>query len=352
MKKIIITGIVLIVAIAGIAYVLNKNKAKNAAETEIVAQKNAAVTVRTEKAASQEINADYIANGTFYPTQELMIAAETAGKVVRVLVSEGSYVKAGQTLAIIDGDKLNVNVQNAQASYKTAQADAARYESAFATGGVTKQQLDQAKLQLENAKNNLRSAQLSSADTAVKSSISGIINSKQVEPGAYVNPGTALFELVNVSTLKLKVNVDENNVALLKVGQSIAVKASVYPDKEFKGKITFIAPKADASLNFPVEIEIQNNSNNELRAGMYATAVFSNNTKTPILVVSRAAFVGSVSSNEVFLVKNNVAYLTKVTTGRNFGDYVEILSGIKDGDEVVTSGQINLLNETPVSIIK
>ncbi|MDN3708163.1 efflux RND transporter periplasmic adaptor subunit [Myroides ceti] len=352
MKKIVITGIVLIVAIAGIVYVLNKNKAKNAAETAIVAEKNESVAVRSQKVTYQEINADYITNGTFYPKQELMISAETAGKVVRVLVDEGSFVKAGQTLAVIDGDKLNVNVQNAQAAYKNAQADAARYESAFATGGVTKQQLDQAKLQLENAKNSLKSAQLTSSDASVRSSISGIINSRQVEPGAYVSPGTPLFELVNVSTLKLKVNVDENNVAGLKVGQKIKVKASVYPDKEFNGKVTFIAPKADGSLNFPVEIEIQNNSNNELKAGMYGTAIFTSNTNTPILVVPRSAFVGSVSTNEVFVVKNNVAYLTKVTTGRNFGDFVEILSGIKDGDEVVTSGQINLLNETPVSIIK
>src|SRR5690606_24109449 len=109
------------------------------------------------------------------------------------------------------------------------------------------------------------------------------------------NAGTQLFELVNVSKLKLKVTVSESQIANLKVGSVVNVKASVYPDKEFSGKITFIAPKADESLNFPIEIEITNNANNEIKAGMYGTATFSaaKNNQGEIKTVSRSAFVGS-----------------------------------------------------------
>lgn len=352
MKKVIITGIVIIAALAGIMYVLNKNKATNEAQTAVVAEKNSAVTVRVETADFKEVNGEYIANGTFMPKQEVKISAEAAGLVSRVLVSEGSRVSAGQTLAVIKADKQNVNVSNAQAVYNNAKAEVSRFESAYATGGVTKQQLDQMKLQLENAKNSLQSAQLTAGDVNIKASFSGIINKKNIEPGSYVNPGMELFEVVNVSTLKLKVNVDEKNVGSLKLGQSIKVESPVIGEKEFTGKISFIAPKADASLNFPVEMEIQNNSGNDLKAGMYGNAYFGNSQTANVLIIPRTAFVGSVSSNQVFVYKDGKAVLTKVVSGRTFGESIEVVSGIEKGTQVIISGQINLTDGTAVQIIK
>lgn len=352
MKKVIITGVILIAAIAGIMYVLNNHKAENEKQTEIVAERNAFVAVRTAVADFQEINGQYIANGTFIPKQEVKISAETPGLVTRVLVDEGAHVKAGQTLAVIKADQQNVNVANAQAIFSNAQAEVARFESAYATGGVTKQQLDQVKLQLENAKNNLQSAKITAGDVNIQASFAGIVNTKNIEPGSFVNPGMELFEVVNVSTLKLKVNVDEKNIGNIKIGQTVKVESPVLSNKEFTGKITFIAPKADASLNFPVELEIQNNDSNELRAGMYGNAYFGDSQINNVLVVPRSAFVGSVSSNKIFVNNNGKAALTDVVSGRSFGEYVEIVSGLEKGTEVITSGQINLTDGTAIEIIK
>ena len=352
MKKIIITGIVVIAALAGIMYVLNKNKATSAEQTAIVAQKNNAVTVRVETADFKDVNGEYIANGVFAPKQEVKISAETPGIVTKVFVKEGSYVSAGQTLAVIKADKQNVSVSNMQANYNNAKAEVARYESAYATGGVTKQQLDQTKLKLVNAKNDLQSAQITAGDVNIKASFSGIVNKKSVEPGAFANPGTELFEIVNVSNLKLKVNVDEKNVGSLKIGQSIKIQSPVIADKEFTGKVSFIAPKADESLNFPVELEIQNNSANDLKAGMYGNAYFGNSQMANVLTIPRTAFVGSVSSGQVYIYKDGKAVLTKVVSGRTFGDAIEVISGIEKGAQVITSGQINLTNGTAVEIIK
>ncbi len=352
MKRTIITLLVIIAAGAGIYYVLQKNKAKNDADTAAVAEKNAAVAVRIDTARMSNISLEYLANGTLMPKQEVTVAAETGGRVVRVMVDEGSHVSAGQTLAVVEGDKLNVNVANAQASYDNAQANLQRYESALATGGVTQQQVDQMRLQFENAKNNLTSAKLTAGDVTIKTSVSGIINSRKIEPGAYVSPGTPAFDIVNVSTLKLRVNVDEKNVATLRLGQTVKVKVSVYTDKEFTGKITFIAPKSDGSLNFPVEIEITNNPNNELRAGMYGTAVFGGEGTANLLVVPRTAFVGSISDSKVYVLKDGKAIETEVMAGRSFGDQVEVISGLQANDQVIVSGQINLFNNTPVEVIK
>lgn len=355
MKKIIITIVVIVGALALIGFVLTKNKAENKAKTDIVAEKNAAVSVKVTPVKTEVVSLDFVANGNFAPTQELTFSAEKSGKVISVLAKEGDYVRVGQTLLIMRGDVINVSAQQAQAVYQNAKSDYSRYENAFKTGGVTKQQLDQAKLALTNAESNLKQANINVGDTKVKAPINGFINKKYIEPGSILTgmPATALFDIVNTSKLKLTVTVNENQVASLKKGDNINVTASVYPDKTFSGKITFIASKADESLNFPVEIEITNNSNNDLKAGMYGTANFaSKQQKQNLMVVPRNAFVGSVSSNEIFVAENGKAKLKKVTAGRILGDQVEIINGLSDGEKVITTGQINLQDGNTVEIIK
>jgi multidrug efflux pump subunit AcrA (membrane-fusion protein) len=109
-----------------------------------------------------------------------------------------------------------------------------------------------------NAKSRLTQANIHVGDTRVKAPFSGIINKKYIEVGAILSamPPTQMFELVNTSSLKLKVSVSESQVAQLKVGSIVKVKATVYPDKEYVGKVTFVAPKADESLNFPIEVAV------------------------------------------------------------------------------------------------
>jgi hypothetical protein len=115
----------------------------------------------------------------------------------------------------------------------------------------------------------------------------------------------------------------------------------------------FHCAKADESLNFPVEIEITNNTNNDLKAGMYGTANFaSKQQKQSMMVVPRNAFVGSVSNNEIFVAENGIAKLRKVTAGRILGDKVEVINGLSDGEKVIVTGQINLQDGNTVEIIK
>ncbi len=355
MKKIIITLVVIAVSLGVIAYVLTNNKKENEAKTAVVAEKNAAVSVKIDTVKVEDVSLDFISNGNFEPVQELKFSAEKSGKITSVLVKEGDFVSVGQTLAIVRSDVINVNAQNANAIYQNAVADYNRFENAFKTGGVTKQQLDQAKLAMVNAKSQLTQANINVGDTRIKAPISGFINKKMIEVGSIVTgmPATELFEIVNVSKLKLNVSVNESQVASLKVGSPTKVKASVYPDKTFDGKITFIAAKADASLNFPVEIEITNNASKDLKAGMYGTAEFaSQQQKQSLKIVPRNAFVGSVSSNQVFVVENGVAKLKTVTAGRILGDKVEILNGLNEGETVIVTGQINLQEGSAVEIIK
>ena len=355
MKKIVLIIVAIVASLGAIAYTLMNNKKENEAKTAIVAEKNASVSVKTATATNQEVALDFSANGIFEPIQELSYSAEKSGKITKIVVKEGDFVTVGQTLAIVRSDIVNVTAQNANAIYQNAVADYNRFENAFKTGGVTKQQLDQAKLAMVNAKSQLTQANINVGDTRIKAPISGFINKKHIEVGSIISamPATPLFDIVNVSRLKLKVTVNEDQIASLKVGSATNVTASVCPDKTFSGKITFIASKADSSLNFPVEIEITNNASKDLKAGMYGTAQFTTNQgKKSLLIVPRNAFIGSVSSNEMFVIENGTAKLKTVTAGRILGDKVEILNGLSEGETVIITGQINLQDGSKVEIIK
>jgi RND family efflux transporter MFP subunit len=357
-KKKIIRVFVTITILAGlfilIGSVLANNKKKNAAQTAVVSQTSSGdVSVRISPVQKEAVGLQFSANGNFAPAQQLNFASENSGRVVRVLVDEGSFVRKGQTLAVIKADQLNIDLESAQANYQNALKDKQRYENAFQTGGVTQQQLDGAKLALENASARVAQARIRVGDANIRSSINGIVNKRYIEPGAVVSPGTQLFELVDVSKLKLNITVGEAQVANLKLGDKVNVKASVFPDKNFAGTVSFIAPKADNSLNFPIEIEIASNPGNSLKAGMYGTAIFNFENAAPVIVIPRTAFAGSVSTNQVFVVENgNTARMRKVIAGRVIGDKVEVLEGLNESDNIIISGQINLSDGSRIIPLK
>ena len=353
MKRGIITVVAIIAAFVLIGWVLSNNKKKNEAKTAIVAQGSGDVAVRTATITKTPVDLDFSVNGNFQAAQQLTFSAENTGRITKIFVDEGSRVTKGQTLAILDAESLSADLEAAQATYQNALRDQERYTSSFATGGVTQQQLDQAKLNTKNALTRLKQASIKTGDANIKAPFSGIINKRFIEQGAYVAPGNQLFQLVDVSKLKLAVTVNESQVANLKIGDQVRIKSNVFPDKNFTGKITFIAPLADNSLNFPVEIQLTNSTGSDLKAGMYGTAIFEFPSQAPALTVPRTAFVGSVSSNRIYVLESgNVAKERKVIAGRVNGDQVEILEGLKEGETVITSGQINLTDGTKVTAIK
>ncbi|ASW73316.1 RND transporter [Chryseobacterium piperi] len=353
MKKTLIYIIVAAVLIGLAAYKIAGNKEKQTKEVNEVAKQVDKINVNIVTVKRENIDTDYSANGTFLPKAEMNQSSEIAGRIVSVLVKEGSRVSAGQTLATIKRDAIEVDVSQAQNNLQNAIIDNQRYENAYKTGGVTKQQLDNSRLQLKNMQAAVKAQGVRVNDTNIRAGISGTINKKMVEPGTVVSVGTAMFEIVNINSLKLSVLVDESQIGRIQIGQEVPINVNVLPEDSFSGRITFIAPKSDASLNFPVEIEVPNRGN--LKAGMYATAIFKTNHGAEtqnMLTVPAEAFVNGVSSGQLFIVQNGAAKMIKVTVGKVYGDKVQVLSGLNGGEQVITSGQINLDNGSKVNIVK
>jgi RND family efflux transporter MFP subunit len=353
MKKISISILAVLVVGALIAWKLNSNKQNNQARSEMVKESpNTAVPVLTAQAQSTAASTDLNANGNFKAIKQIDFSAESAGRIVELMVKEGSVVSAGQVLARIDNQVASADLQSAQASVAQAERDLERYETAFASGGVTQKQVDDARLQVRNLKTRLAQASKNSQNTLLRAPINGIINAKYVEVGGYLAPGTRLFEIVDISRLKLVVNVPESQVVQLKVGQKVPVSTNVYPELKYEGTISFIAAKGDASLNYPVEIEVPNVTGHQLKAGMFGTASFGLAPQAPQLMIPRAAFFDGISSNTIYVFANGKAEHRLVVPGAVIGEQVQIREGLKEGETVIISGQINLKDGTPVSVQK
>jgi RND family efflux transporter MFP subunit len=200
MKKTLIYIIVAAVLVGLAAYKIAGNKEKQTQEVKEVAKQVDKINVNVVTVSRENIDTDYSANGTFIPKQEMNQSSEISGRIVSVLVKEGSRVGAGQVLATIKRDAIEVDVTQAQNNLQNAIIDNQRYENAYKTGGVTKQQLDNSRLQLKNA-GCCKSSKCKVNDTSIRAGISGTINKKMVEPGTVVSPGTAMFEIVNINSL-------------------------------------------------------------------------------------------------------------------------------------------------------
>lgn len=354
MKKIIITVLVLVVSAGAIAWTLQKNKKENQEKVDIVSKGTGAVPVKVMTAKKEAVNLDFSVNGKLAANQDLMLISEVNGRILSIKVKEGDRVSQGQVLATVESTYSSLDHQAASDALQKLKVDQQRLTNALKTGGVTQAQVDEINLAVRNAESQLAQAKKRLSDATIKAPISGIINKKYIEIGSFVGAGTQLFNIVDVSSLKLNVTANERQVVQLAVGSKVDISVPVFQDEAFTGAVSFIAPKADNSLNYPVEIKLDNAKiKNKLKAGMYATAKFTFGEQTPIMTIPRSAFVGGVNSGEIFVIeKEGIATLRKVAPGTIFGEQVEVLDGLKEGETVITTGQINLIDGTPVEVLK
>jgi RND family efflux transporter MFP subunit len=134
-------------------------------------------------------------------------------------------------------------------------------------------------------------------------------------------------------------------------GQNVSVSTDIYPNVVFNGNITNISPQGNAAHTYPVEITIPNCKSTPLKAGTYVNvAVDTKDGKS--LMIPRDAIISSIKNPSVFVVKNDVVSLVPINTGRNYESYIEVVSGLIEGEQVIINGQINLTDGAKVSIVK
>ncbi len=346
MKKIlIIVGIV--IAIGLTAWKLSENK-KVAEEKIYRNDPNTKVLVKTAKVVLQDLNQLKQWLGTFEPNREIKITSETNGKVIKVGISEGDRVEAGQLIAQVDSDILQYQLIAARANYEETQADVKRYQNLTKGEAVAQIQLEKANLAMQSAESQLKVLQKQLKNTTVTAPFSGTITAKMFDLGSVVAPNVPLAQLTDISQLKLIINVPENDIMKFKEGQQVQINTEVFPNQSFAGQVSMISAKSDNAHNFPVQILVNNGGQNRLRVGMYGSVIVDNNLKTSTLTIPRTALIGTAKQPQVYVIENGKAILRDIKVGTANEEVYEVTAGLKEGETVIIAGQVNLENGTLV----
>ncbi len=350
MKKILIpTTIIVFLAIIIGVLEYNKSKAEQAIVKQTFVQN--AIPVTIAEAEITDLSNSLTLVGTIMAGSDVNIVAEAGGRILQLHANPGQYKSAGSVIAEIDSELRRASVMNAQAAYEKAKMDYDRMEKMFKEGVVNAMQMDQARYGFQAAEAQLIMSKRQLRDTKVTTPISGIINARMVDQGATVAINAVIANIVDISTLKVKVNVSEKDAFALKNGDKVIVTTDVYPRVEFSGQVASIAPKADEAHTYPIEIRMSNSKQYPLKAGMFGKVSFTSIEKSDALIIPRSALIGSIKNPKVFVIKDGKAELRDVQTGADAGIKLEIISGLQAGESIVTNGQNNLRPGSKVTII-
>jgi RND family efflux transporter MFP subunit len=350
MKKITVIAIVLALFVS-IGFVLARNKKEIDAKNVVADRSKIQVSVAVTKATLQPIDGTLQLPAVLEPSKQADISATTPGKITSLRIDLGSVVSAGQVVGAIDTRQQQLGMKDAQEAFTKAQQDYQRNKELYEGNAGTAQSVKDAAHALESARVRVQQAGQQVGEGAIKSPISGIVTVKNGETGEYANPGTVLATVVDIYNLKAVVFVSEKDVYRLKLNQPATITADVVPGRSLTGKVSFISPVGDENHNYRVELSV-NNKAAELKAGTYIRVAFDLGNNFSALQIPKIALVEGTKNPYVYIVKDDQAFVRKITAGREVGENIEVVSGLKEGDELVTSGQINLVEGSRIIRIK
>lgn len=334
-------------------------KAAAATPGMIVGPENVAIV------KSQQIRSGPALSGTLTPEEQATVRAEVSGAVLQTYVEQGQRVAKGALLARLDDASMREAELSAQAAVTTAQnsADIAkkqvdRSEALIKAGAiaerdleVTRNQYSAAQAQVANAKAMLANAQKQLEKATVHSPFTGIVSARQVSAGDVVQPGGALYTIVNPATMRLEASVPADQLSAIRMGAPVDFTVNGYPDRQFTGHITSINPVADPSTRQVRIIVTLPNTNGVLVGGLFADGHVAADVRTaPVLPISA---VDERSLRPfVMRLKGGVVGKAEVELGIRDAatETVEIRSGVQAGDTILLGAARGISEKTPVKV--
>jgi len=324
------------------------------------------MTVETAKARRTSIAQELTVVGNLIGDSTVSVAPRAAGRLEDVSVRLGDQVRRGQRIAKIEDFELLEQIKQQEAAQDVSQAtirqrdadlglaktNLDRSKSLFERQLIAKQalddtesryqsaqaQLDLARAQAQQSKARLDELKINLSNTIITSPANGFISRRLVDPGASVGQNAPIVEVVDISRVRLIANVVEKDLKQLQSGDTTRVQVDAYPGQTFTGRIARVSPVLDpATRTAPIEIEIAN-ANYRLKPGMYARVGITLETTKDALVVPANALVDLGGRRGVFQPLSETAVFRAVQVGTEQGDIVEVLGGLKEGDEVITTG--------------
>ena len=343
----IIAGVVIALMIV---WRLASNKKELNQKSQPVDTAEVSIPVKVAAVQMKTINMDIRKTGSVVAFRESKVLTTTSGTIERSSIELGQTVQRGQVLATLDHDAALLDLQKAESNASKLKADVQTYTELLEGKATTEQKVKDLTLQYNDALSQVNQIRKKIQDAHIKAPISGMVSTKDVEEGVFANAGMQIATLVDITKVKVRVNLAEREAYQVTLGQSVKIMSDVFPGHAFSGVLSFISPQADDAHNYMAEIRLDNHSKFLLRSGTFVTVYFPIPAPQNVLVVSQDALVGGNENAFAYVVQHDRVRLKSIETGREVKGLVEVIGGLEAGDKVVISGQINLADSTRVRI--
>lgn len=286
----------------------------------------------------QTVNSVISASGALASKNSSVLSSKIMGRVVYLGAKEGDYVGQGKLLIKIESGEISAQMYQAQAAYNNAKLHYNRIKQLFEEHAATQMEMDQATLGLESAEAGLNAARAMESYTTITAPISGQIVEKRINLGEMALPGQPLIRIEDNKNLRLEVTVKEQDILAVRPGNEVLVRIDAMPGRDIKGRVAQVVQASDVRTHsFIVKVDVPQEKG--LITGMYGRAFFTTGRREAILV-PRSAVVTMAGVSGVYVVSSEGnAVFQMVQLGEEYNDKVEVLTGLKRGDRVITDNK-------------
>jgi len=326
----------------------------------MAAASNPPQTVSTIKAETQDWQPELKAVGSLRAMKGADLAAEVAGIVDAIHFESGDDVEEGKILVRLRDSDDAAKLQSLEASMRLAELTLQRDEKQLKAQAVPQATVDADRAALDSARAQMEAQKAVLDKKTIRAPFTGRIGVRSVDIGQYLNPGTTIVTLQQLDPIYIDFFLPEQALPQIKAGQKAVAKIAARPDLTFEGEVSAIDAKVDSNTRNILVRAAFKNPDKVLLPGMFANVTLATGLPQRYLTLPQTAITYNPYGSTVYVVQDQgadekgspklVAVSSFVQTGLTRGDQIAVLSGIKEGDEIVTAGQLKLRNGSPVII--
>lgn len=307
-----------------------------------------ALPVETVIVAASELALDATAVGSLRSNESVVLRPETAGRIAVINFKDGSAVAKGSLLVGLDAAMQSAEYDQAKANLGLAQMNLKRSRELFEKKFVSQQALDNVEAALKVQEAALALAQAKLEKMRIKAPFAGVVGIRNVSVGDYVKEGQELVNIEDISTLKIDFRLPESYLGQVRPGQLLEVATDALPGRSFEARIEAINPLVDTAGRAVSCRAHLSNADGRLRPGMFVRVRLIFEQRGNVLMVPEQAIVPDMKAPFVYRVQDGKAVRAPVRTGLRRNAQVEIVDGLRSGDEIVVAGQMKLRDGVPV----
>ena len=312
-------------------------------------QKKTNIRIKQVNLESLSIQSTYV--GYLLPNKRVLMRSEIDGVIEKIDFEEGDEITKGKRLVDISTKEHRLKLKIAITDSNLADINIKRDEKLAAQNLIPNAQLDQTKTRAESASLNKELAEISLNKSLISSPLKGTIKTRHIKVGEFVRKGDKLVEILDIDKIIVKVNIPEQEILSIQVGQNVEVALYIMEKKTFLGRVKNIGLEADSSnRTFPVEILVDNKER-QLRAGMLARATFTKNVDQDQIVIPRHTVLERDQGRVVYVFEDGKAFRRDITIGLSQLDQVQVVQGLNKGELIVVEGHTKLTDGEEVNVV-